>query len=272
MSRSSISVSGIVGASLLVLLLLMAVFAPMLGFLPGPAQNNLMARLASPSLGHLLGTDQLGRDIFSRIVHGGRVTLTIGAAAVLLGGFIGTSIGLVAGYRGGWVDALLMRIADIQLSIPLTLLALLVVASLGPSLINLVIVLSLTSWVQYARVVRGEVLVVREKEFIQSAHVIGLGATKTVLRHILPNVLPAALVIASIELARVIILESAMSFLGLGIQPPSPSWGRMLADGRAYLSTAPWVSIFPGIAIFLTVLAINLAGDWARDWLDPKTR
>lgn len=268
------SVAGIVGISLLVFLIAVALVGPLLG-LSSPTTNNLMARLAPPSFEtakglHLFGTDQLGRDILSRTVHGARVTLMIGATAVLLGGVIGIVVGLIAGYYGRWVDAVLMRIVDVQLSIPLSLLALLVVGSIGPSLQNLILVLALTSWVQYARVVRGQVLVVREREYIQSAHAIGLGGLRIIFTHILPNVVSAALVIATIELARVIILEAALSFLGLGVQPPAASWGRMLAEGRAYMSTAPWIAIFPGLAIFLTALSVNLTGDWLRDLLDPK--
>jgi len=268
------SIAGIVGISLIVFLIAVALFGPLLG-LPSPTSNNLVARLAPPSFEtakglHLFGTDQLGRDILSRTIHGARVTLMIGATAVLLGGVIGIVIGLIAGYYGRWVDAVLMRIVDVQLSIPLSLLALLVVGSIGPSLQNLILVLALTSWVQYARVVRGQVLVVREREYIQSAHAIGLGDLRIIFKHILPNVVSAALVIATIELARVIILEAALSFLGLGVQPPAASWGRMLAEGRAYMSTAPWIAIFPGAAIFLTALSVNLTGDWLRDLLDPK--
>ncbi|MGK9051537.1 ABC transporter permease [Xaviernesmea oryzae] len=268
------SIAGIIGVSLIVLLIAVALFGPLLG-LASPTANNLMARLAPPSFNttkglHLFGTDQLGRDVLSRTIHGARVTLTIGATAVLLGGAIGIVIGLVAGYYGRWVDAVLMRIVDVQLSIPLSLLALLVVGTIGPSLQNLIFVLALTSWVQYARVVRGQVLVVREREYIQSAHAIGLGDVRIIFQHILPNVLSAALVIATIELARVIILEAALSFLGLGVQPPSPSWGRMLAEGRSYMSSAPWIAIFPGAAIFITALSVNLTGDWLRDLLDPK--
>ncbi|MFB9948495.1 ABC transporter permease [Rhizobium puerariae] len=268
------SIAGIIGVSLIVLLIAVALFGPLLG-LASPTANNLMARLAPPSFDttkglHLFGTDQLGRDILSRTIHGARVTLMIGATAVLLGGAIGIVIGLVAGYYGRWVDAALMRIVDVQLSIPLSLLALLVVGTIGPSLQNLIFVLALTSWVQYARVVRGQVLVVREREYIQSAHAIGLGDVRIIFQHILPNVLSAALVIATIELARVIILEAALSFLGLGVQPPSPSWGRMLAEGRSYMSSAPWIAIFPGAAIFITALSVNLTGDWLRDLLDPK--
>ncbi|WP_454855176.1 ABC transporter permease [Rhizobium binxianense] len=267
------SIAGIIGVSLITLLIAVALFGPLLG-LANPTANN-MARLTPPSFDttkglHLFGTDQLGRDILSRTIHGARVTLTIGATAVLLGGAIGIFIGLVAGYYGRWVDAVLMRIVDVQLSIPLSLLALLVVGTIGPSLQNLIFVLALTSWVQYARVVRGQVLVVREREYIQSAHAIGLGDVRIIFQHILPNVLSAALVIATIELARVIILEAALSFLGLGVQPPSPSWGRMLAEGRSYMSSAPWIAIFPGAAIFITALSVNLTGDWLRDLLDPK--
>ncbi|MGK6316629.1 ABC transporter permease [Neorhizobium sp. DT-125] len=268
------SIAGLAGVSLIVLLITTALIGPYIG-LASPATNNLMARMLPPSFDtgkglHLFGTDQLGRDILSRTIHGARVTLMIGATAVFLGGIIGIVIGLIAGYYGRWVDAILMRIVDIQLSIPLSLLALLVVGTVGPSLQNLVLVLALTSWVQYARVVRGQVLVVREREYIQSAHAIGLGDLRIIFTHILPNVISAALVIATIELARVVILEAALSFLGLGVQPPSPSWGRMLAEGRAYMSTAPWIAIFPGAAIFLTALAVNLTGDWLRDLLDPK--
>ncbi|MGK6317350.1 ABC transporter permease [Neorhizobium sp. DT-125] len=268
------SIAGIIGVSLIALLIAVALFGPLLG-LASPTANNLMARLAPPSFDttkglHLFGTDQLGRDILSRTIHGARVTLMIGATAVLLGGAIGIVIGLVAGYYGRWVDAVLMRIVDLQLSIPLSLLALLVVGTIGPSLQNLIFVLALTSWVQYARVIRGQVLGVREREYIQSAHAIGLGDVRIIFQHILPNVLSAALVIATIELARVIILEAALSFLGLGVQPPSPSWGRMLAEGRSYMSSAPWIAIFPGAAIFITALSVNLTGDWLRDLLDPK--
>jgi peptide/nickel transport system permease protein len=274
-SRSKLgSVAGVLGVTLLVTLVVLALAGPFLG-LPSPTANNLLARLSPPSLAtakglHLFGTDQLGRDILARTISGARVTLTIGATAVILGGLVGVVVGLVAGYYGRWVDAVLMRVVDVQLSIPLSLLALLVVGTVGPSLQNLVLVLALTSWVQYARVTRAQVLVVRERDYIRSAHAIGLGDARIIFQHILPNVLSAALVIATIDLARVIILEAALSFLGLGVQPPSPSWGRMLAEGRAYMSTAPWIAIFPGAAIFMTALSVNLVGDWLRDLLDPR--
>jgi peptide/nickel transport system permease protein len=270
--------SGLVGFALLAFFVLVAIFAPSLG-LPNPVRGDLMARLSPPTWtslfspgAHPLGTDEVGRDILSRIVHGSRLTLMIAATAVILGGIVGTLLGIVAGYYGGLVDRLLMRLVDIQLALPLMLLALLVVAALGPSFSNLVIVLALTSWIRYARIIRGQVLALREREFVQSAHAIGASTLRIMLRHILPNVLTPALVVATLELARIIIMDAALSFLGLGIQPPNPSWGRMLADGRVYISTAWWIVTFPGLTILFTVLSVNLLGDWLRDYFDPKLR
>jgi peptide/nickel transport system permease protein len=266
---------GLIGASLVLLLVLVAVFGPLLD-LPDPVRTNLRARMVAPTIGwsglgaHPLGTDQLGRDILSRIVAGSRVTLMVAGAAVVLGGVLGTLLGLVAGFFGGWVDRILMRLVDIQLAIPLMLLALMVVAAAGPSLQNLIGVLALVSWVRYARIVRSQVLAVREREFVQSARAIGASSTRIILRHILPNVLTPAVVVATLELARVIVLEAGLSFLGLGVQPPSPSWGRMLAEGRTYISSAWWIITFPGLALMLTVLSVNLLGDWLRDYLDPR--
>jgi len=221
---------------------------------------------------HPLGADELGRDILARIVYGSRVTLMIAAAAVVLGGVVGTLLGIVAGYYRGMVDRILMRIVDVQLALPLMLLALLVIAALGPSTLNLILVLALTSWLRYARIIRGQVLALREREFVLSAHAIGASTWRIMRKHLLPNVLTSALVVATLELARVIIMDAALSFLGLGVQPPNPSWGRMLADGRVYISTAWWIVTFPGLAILLTVLSVNLLGDWLRDYFDPKLR
>jgi peptide/nickel transport system permease protein len=268
---------GLAGLLLITALLLLAAFGPLLD-LPDPTRTNLRARMTAPTISwtglgaYPLGTDQLGRDILSRIVAGSRVTLAVAGAAVILGGIVGTLLGLVAGYFGGIVDRLLMRLADIQLAVPLMLLALMVIAAMGPSLQNLIIVLALVSWVRYARIVRGQVLAVREREFVQSARAIGASAPRIILRHILPNVLTPAVVVATLELARVIVLEAGLSFLGLGVQPPNPSWGRMLAEGRTYISSAWWIITFPGLALMLTVLSVNLLGDWLRDHFDPRLK
>jgi peptide/nickel transport system permease protein len=266
---------GVLGMALVLLMVLTAVAGPMLP-LPDPVRGDLRARMSPPTLSvtglgtHPLGTDQLGRDILSRIVTGSRVTLGVAMSAVLLGGVIGVLLGLIAGYFGGWPDRLMMRLVDIQLAIPLMLLALMVVAALGPSLSNLIIVLALTSWVRYARIVRGSVLAIREREFVQSARAIGAGAGRILLLHILPNVLTPALVVATLELSRVIVLEAGLSFLGLGVQPPAPDWGRMLAEGRTYISSGWWIITLPGVALMLCVLGVNLTGDWLRDKFDPR--
>ncbi|HWU36217.1 MAG TPA: ABC transporter permease [Candidatus Acidoferrum sp.] len=218
----------------------------------------------------LLGTDHLGRDILSRLIFGARISLIIGLSAVTLAGTLGTLIGLVAGYRGGRLDDFCMRLTDTMLAMPFILLALAVIAVLGPNLRNIIFVLGITSWVSYARIVRAEVLTLRTREFVAAAKALGGGGRRVVFRHLLPNVLTPVIVVATLEVARMIILESALSFLGLGVQPPTPTWGGMLADGRAYLSTAWWLATFPGLSIMTTVLGINLLGDWLRDVLDPR--
>ena len=270
--------AGLFGFVLLVVIVALALLAPMLD-LPDPTRGDLRARLAGPTWeglfspgAHPLGTDEVGRDILSRLIHGSRMTLMVASTAVVLGGIVGTVLGILAGYKGGFIDRLLMRLVDIQLAIPLMLLALLVVAALGPSIRNVVLVLALTSWIRYARIIRAQVLSLREREFVQSARAIGASTARIMFLHILPNVLTPALVVGTLELARVIIMDAALSFLGLGVQPPTPSWGRMLADGRVYLSSAWWTVTFPGLAIVLTVLSVNLFGDWLRDYFDPKTR
>lgn len=270
--------SGLFGMVLLVAFVGAALLAPVLD-LPNPVRGDLKARLAPPTWtspfspgAHPLGTDQLGRDILSRIVYGSQITLAVAASAVVLGGIVGVFLGIVAGYRGGMVDRILMRLVDIQLAIPLMLLALLVVAALGPSLSNLIVVLAVTSWIRYARIIRGQVLSLREREFVLAARAISASTSRIMLRHILPNVLTPALVVATLELARIIIMDAALSFLGLGVQPPTASWGRMLAEGRTYISSAWWIVTFPGLAILLTVLSVNLVGDWLRDYFDPRLR
>ena len=267
------SKAGMIGLAIVVASVMIALFAPLIAP-TDPTQMNLQARLTPPAWSlferYPLGTDQLGRDILSRILMGSRITLLVAAIAVLVGGTLGITLGLCAGYFGGWTDRIIMRLADVQLSVPLMLFALIVIAALGASLTNLIAVLALTGWTRYARVVRGEVLSLREREFVLMARAAGARGPRIIFWHILPNVMTAAIVVATLELARVVILESALSFLGFGVQPPDASWGRMLADGRGYIVSAWWLSTFPGIAIVLVVLGVNLLGDWMRDYFDPK--
>jgi peptide/nickel transport system permease protein len=267
--------AALLGLVILIVIGTAAVFAPYLSPYD-PTLQSVTQRLKPPAWrdaeGRLfiLGTDHLGRDILSRLIYGARISLVIGVSAVALAGTLGTLIGLVAGYRGGAIDDLCMRVTDTMLAMPFILLALAVIAVLGPSLRNIIFVLGITSWVSYARVVRAEVLTLRTREFIAAARALGSGGRRIVFRHLLPNVLTPVIVIATLEVARMIILESALSFLGLGVQPPTPTWGGMLADGRAYLSTSWWLATFPGLSIMVTVLGINLLGDWLRDILDPR--
>ena len=243
-----------------------------------PVEQDIGDRLKPPgsrdATGHVhpLGTDHLGRDILARIVFGARPALLVGFAAVAISGVLGMAAGLVAGYFGGRIDDVLMRLADIQLAFPFILLAIAVIGVLGPSLQTIIIVIGVSSWVVYARIVRGAVLTLREREFVQAAQALGGGDGRVVFRHILPNALTPWLVVATLDMARVIVIESALSFLGLGVQPPTPTWGGMLADGRVYISTAWWLATFPGLAILVTVLGINLFGDGLRDTLDPRLK
>jgi peptide/nickel transport system permease protein len=243
-----------------------------------PDAQDLAGRLAPPTLGvarhavHLLGTDQLGRDILSRLVVGSRITLLVAVVTVVTGGTLGCALGVVAGYYGGWTERVIMRIVDIQLAFPFILLALIIIAVLGPSLPNLILVLAITSWVDYARVVRAEVLAIREREFVEAARAIGVRDLRLLPRHILPNVYTVIIVIATLQIAKVVILEASLSFLGLGIQPPTPSWGRMLADGRDFVASAWWLAAFPGLAILLLVLSVNLVGDWLAVYFNPRLR
>ena len=219
---------------------------------------------------HLLGTDHLGRDLLARVIYGAQPALMVGVAAVLISGVLGMAAGLVSGYFGGRVDDALMRLGDIQLAFPFILLAIAVIGVLGPSLTTIIVVIGVSSWVVYARVVRGAVLSLREREFVHAAQALGSRDGRILLRHILPNAFTPWLVVATLDMARVIVIESALSFLGLGVQPPTPTWGGMLADGRVYISTAWWLATFPGLAILFTVLGINLFGDGLRDTLDPR--
>jgi peptide/nickel transport system permease protein len=266
-----------IGALIVGLVIVAAVAAPWLAT-ADPIDQDLAVALKPPfwwqdgSLRHPLGTDHLGRDVYSRLIYGAQISLTISVLAALLGATVGVVAGLVAGYRGGRVGAVIMRIVDLNLAFPLILLALAVVALLGANLRNLVVVMAITTWMIYARVVRGLSLALREQEFVQAVRALGAHDARIIARHVLPNVLPAVLVIWTLEVARVILMESALSFLGLGVPPPTPTWGRMLAEGRDYLTMAGWISIFPGLAIMVTVLGINFLGDGLRDLLDPRLR
>jgi peptide/nickel transport system permease protein len=219
---------------------------------------------------YLLGTDHLGRDIVSRLIYGARISIVVSVSAVALSAVLGTLIGLFSGYYGGKVDNIFMRLADVQLAFPFILLAIAIIAVLGPNLQNIILTMGITGWVIYARVVRAEVLSLREKEFITSVRALGGSNGRIIFKHLFPNVVPPIIVIVTLEMARMIIMEAALSFLGLGIQPPTPTWGGMLADGRVYLVTSWWLATFPGLVIMLVVLGINLLGNWLRDMLDPR--
>jgi len=239
----------------------------------GPNEQDILKRLQPPGIpGHLLGTDEVGRDILSRLIHGARISLLIGVIAVGLSCPLGVLVGLVAGYAGRRTDDVLMHITDIQLAIPTILLAIAVVAVLGPGLPNVIITLSVTGWTLYARLVRGQTMTVKTRDYVQAARANGAGDTRIVLRHVLPNVFSPVIVVAVFAVANMIVLEATFSFLGLGVEPSVVTWGRMLNGGRLYLNTAWWLTAFPGLAIFVTVLAVNLLGDHLRDWLDPRLR
>ena len=252
------------------LIVLVGALAPMLA--PAdPTLQVLADRLAPPgTMGHLLGTDSLGRDELSRLIFGARASMLVALSAVLVAGSVGVLLGLVSGYFGGVADSVIMRLADIQLSIPYLVLAIAVVAVLGTSSINLVLVLGLVGWVFYARVVRAEVLTVKHREYVEAARAIGTPGWRIVIRHVLPNVSASITVMATLETPRMILSEAALSFLGLGIQPPTPSWGNMVADGRDYLANAWWLTTIPGLAIVFFAVAVSVLGDWLRDVLDPR--
>jgi len=261
---------------LLALFVLTAVFGPYL-VEHDPLKGSLRARLEPPlwaggSAEHLLGTDRLGRDMLARIVSGARISLTVCVVVIAIAGSIGTAIGTLSGYVGGWLDRILMRLVDLALSLPVILLALLIGAVSGPSFGNIVLVISLVLWSQYARMARGETLRVKNEDYVDLARTSGLGHVRIIARHILPNIAPALIVVATLQVGVVIVLEASLSFLGVGVPPPNPSWGSMVADGRSYVVTAWWVSLFPGIAILLVVMAVNIVGDALTDRINPALR
>ncbi|MBI4588415.1 MAG: ABC transporter permease [Candidatus Rokubacteria bacterium] len=263
---------GILGLLLATLAVTAAVAAPLVA--PhDPVRSDFAAGLKPPgSPGHPLGTDQLGRDLLSRVLYGARIALFIGLCTVLLTATVGGLLGLVAGFFGGWPGSVVMRIADVQLSFPFILLALTINAIVGLGLRNIIISLSAAGWVVYARVVRGEVLSVKQRDYVQAAYALGMGRGRILFRHLLPNVAPSIVIVASLQFSQFIVAEAAISFLGFGVQPPTPAWGSMLSESRDFLYVAWWLAAFPGAALALTALGINLVGDWLRDILDPKLR
>ncbi|MBV9119212.1 MAG: ABC transporter permease [Chloroflexi bacterium] len=261
--------SGVIGLLVVIVVVVAALFANMLA--PhDPTAQDLMVNLKPPgSPGFALGTDSLGRDVLSRLMYGARVSLIVGIAAVAVQGTIGTILGLLAGYFKGPAESAIMRLADLQLSIPPLVLAIGVIAVVGPSLLNVILILGITGWPYYGRLVRGEVLSVRERDFVLAARSSGCGSGRILWKHVFPCVTTSLIVSATFAVPLMIINEAALSFLGLGVPPSIPSWGTMVSDGRDFLSTAWWISTFPGLVIFATVVGINLLGDWLRDTLDP---
>ena len=243
-----------------------------------PEEQTLRARFRPPvwdergTWQYVLGTDRLGRDLLSRIIWGSRVSLTAGVLTVLLASAVGAAVGLVAGYYGGRVDTVLMRVTDATMSFPVILLALILAVTVGPSFVNVVIAIAVILWARYARVIRGQVLTLMGLDFITQARIAGASAGRIILRHLFPNTLNTLVVLTTLQVGYVIIVEASLSFLGAGIPPPTPAWGSMISEGRDFVTSAWWVSFFPGLAILLVVLAFNLLGDWLRDTLDPKLR
>ena len=259
------------GVSVVVLIVLLAVLAPLVS-LHDPLRIDLVNQLQGPSLSHWLGTDVQGRDVWARLVYGARVSLSAGIVSQAIALAIGLSMGLIAGYYGGWIDELVMRLADVTLAFPTLLLLIAMAAALQPSLGVVFLTIGLVGWAGMARLVRGQVLVVRQLEFVHASRALGARDTRIVLRHVLPSVVAPVLIAATLGVAAAIMAESALSFLGLGVQPPTPSWGSMIADGRDLnqLRNAPWTSLAPGLAIGSAVLGFNLLGDALRDALDPR--
>jgi peptide/nickel transport system permease protein len=260
------------GLGLTLAALLAALGAPWLAA-HDPLRTDFAQSLKPPGApGHVLGTDQLGRDLLARVLHGARLALFIGGCTVVLTALVGGALGLVAGFVERWPSTVLMRIADVQLSFPFILLAMTINAIVGLGLRNIILSLSAAGWVVYARVVRGEVLSVKQRDYVHAAAALGMSRTRLLLRHVLPNVAPSIVVVASLQFSSFIVAEAAISFLGFGIQPPTPAWGSMLSESRDFLYFAWWLALFPGGALALTALGVNLLGDWLRDVMDPKLR
>ena len=266
--RSPLTVAGLI---LIAVLAVLAVAAPLIA--PAdPLKQVLSTRLKPPSAANWLGTDQLGRDVLSRMLYGARISMLIGIVVVGLAASIGTLVGLVAGYAGGWLDEGLMRLTDVFFAFPALILAMAISGALGPSLTNAMIAIAVVTWPVYARLVRAQVLAVREREFVEAARGLGASAAHIIWQHILPNTLAPLLVQASFDMGGAILSAAGLSFIGFGAQPPTAEWGVMISEGRNYIVTQPWLSLFPGLAILLTVAAFNLIGDGLRDALDPRLR
>lgn len=249
------------------LLLVCSIFAPLLAS-QDPQAQTLSARLKAPSLsGYLFGADQLGRDVFSRVLYGGRISLLVAASAVVVAGTIGTVIGLIGGFLEGRVDAFFTWIANVQLAFPLIILAVALAAVMGGSTTNVILILVITSWVSYARLVRAEAISLKQRDFIQAAHALGAPTPRILFRHLLPNIYKPLLVLAALEVSRMVILEAALSFLGIGVPASVPTWGSMISEGKEYLEQAWWISTIPGLFLTLTVLSVNVIGDWANERL-----
>jgi peptide/nickel transport system permease protein len=253
----------------LLLVTLSAVFADFVAPYD-PNQQDLANMISGPTWAHPMGTDSLGRDVLSRMLYGGRISLLVGVVSVVVAMFIGVLLGIVSAMVGGKVDDVIMRLTDLSLTLPGVLIALAVAATVGPSLINVILIISLLYWAQFARMARGEALSIRERDYVQAAYAIGCSPLRILRLHIFPNLVNTMIVLATLEVAAAILLESTLSFLGVGVPPPTPTWGIMVADGRQYVELAWWTVTFPGLAIMLTVLAVNLLGDTLRDKLDPK--
>jgi len=264
-------------ALVFLLVIIMALFAPLLAPY-SPIQPVPVDRLMPPffmdggSTDHILGTDGLGRDILSRVIHGAQISLSVAVMVILITSSVGTVLGIISGYLGGRVDSFLMRVTDVSLSFPPILIAILFAAAIGPGYWTVVIALSMLGWAPYARLIRGESLRIREEDFVAQARIIGASPFRIMFRHIFPNVINPLIIIVTLSVGMVILTEAVLSFLGVGIPPPTASWGNMVNDGRSYLGTAWWISTFPGIAIGLVVLAGNFLGDWLRDKMDPRLR
>lgn len=263
--------SAVLGLAVIVLFVLMAVFAPLLTFYD-PIQQSWTSIRKPPSWQHWFGTDESGRDLFSRVVFGARASLLAGVVSISIALGLGVPIGLLAGYGGRWIDALISRITDAMLAIPFLILAIALAAFLGPSLQNAMIAIGLTATPIFVRLTRGQVMAVKVEDYVEAARAVGNPAVRIAFKHILPNIMPALIVQATISIATAIIAEASLSFLGLGQQPPAPSWGSMLNTAQRFLTNAPWMAIWPGLAIFLVVLSFNILGDGLRDALDPKER